>query len=550
MSTTSDPRASAVLSQLSHRRLLANTIVPTNDADVRTRLRALLEPITLFGEGPAERRDRLRELVATANQAQNQEGAGPDGVDADGDIGIGDAPPAAGIDDGDGADKEVQEEFYTEGTAALLAARQDIARYSLRRTRGSILYQKSQQSIPLRTHVKSRNAIKARVREFELVGSQTTERPVGSVRLNPRGDRVAVGDWGGRVRVMNVPGMETAQACVGHNGAVRGVVWIPGSGVRGSGVSSKGVNLITGGGEGDVHLWPLLDDDGESTTNGDGDADVDMEKAGTTAPKTATPLATLRGHASEIRALAIHPSGRYLASGSSDTTWNLWDLATSTSTSTSSSTTQTPLLTTQPLLQTEGHTLPIHTLTFSPLGSLLLSGSADALGRIWDLRTGRTIMLLEGHMREIHASDWSGDGYRVLTGSADGLGMCWDLRMVRAVARVPLHSRGVTSLVWWKGNDGWLAAMEGRGEGGNEPARGSTLVVSGGFDKTVAVTSALDWAPVRSLAGHSGHVLCVDVGGGAEVGGKWQDDARYIVSGGYDRTVKIWGRDDGMGVVG
>lgn len=37
--------------------------VPTNDAAVRTRLRRLGEPITLFGEREMERRDRLRSLM-------------------------------------------------------------------------------------------------------------------------------------------------------------------------------------------------------------------------------------------------------------------------------------------------------------------------------------------------------------------------------------------------------------------------------------------------------------------------------------------------------
>ena len=38
--------------------------MPTNDKEVKMRLRELNEPICLFGEGPAERRDRLRNLMA------------------------------------------------------------------------------------------------------------------------------------------------------------------------------------------------------------------------------------------------------------------------------------------------------------------------------------------------------------------------------------------------------------------------------------------------------------------------------------------------------
>ena len=63
------------------------------------------------------------------------------------------------------------------------------------------------------------------------------------------------------------------------------------------------------------------------------------------------------------------------------------------------------------------------------------------------------------------------------------------------------------------------------------PSTAGTFVISGGFDKNVLITSADDWIPVRRLEGHSGHVLSCDVTG----------DAKWIVSGGYDRTVKLWG---------
>jgi len=38
--------------------------VSTDDDEVRKDLRAVGEPITLFGEGPGDRRERLRELLS------------------------------------------------------------------------------------------------------------------------------------------------------------------------------------------------------------------------------------------------------------------------------------------------------------------------------------------------------------------------------------------------------------------------------------------------------------------------------------------------------
>ena len=58
--------------------MAASIGVPTDDGRVRAKLREMGEPMTLFGEGPADRRDRLRELMAT--QAE-QAGADPQDIE-------------------------------------------------------------------------------------------------------------------------------------------------------------------------------------------------------------------------------------------------------------------------------------------------------------------------------------------------------------------------------------------------------------------------------------------------------------------------------------
>lgn len=68
-----------------------------------------------------------------------------------------------------------------------------------------------------------------------------------------------------------------------------------------------------------------------------------------------------------------------------------------------------------------------------------------------------------------------------------------------------------------------------------KPSKSGTFFVSSGFDKNVNIFSADDWALAKTLSGHSGNVLGVDV----------TSDARWIASCGHDRTVKLWGCDDG-----
>ncbi len=57
-------RASAFQEQMDRRRREAQIVVPTDDDKVRARLREIGQPITLFGEDKALRRDRLRKLLA------------------------------------------------------------------------------------------------------------------------------------------------------------------------------------------------------------------------------------------------------------------------------------------------------------------------------------------------------------------------------------------------------------------------------------------------------------------------------------------------------
>merc|ERR1719223_1750295 len=81
--------------------------VPTSDAQVKAKLREFGEPVSIFGEGPYERRDRLRTIMAgrtaPAADQKRQEATGDEDL------------------------------FYTEGSEELLEARVKIAEWSIPR---------------------------------------------------------------------------------------------------------------------------------------------------------------------------------------------------------------------------------------------------------------------------------------------------------------------------------------------------------------------------------------------------------------------------------
>jgi U4/U6 small nuclear ribonucleoprotein PRP4 len=481
-------KASAILSQFERKRLAASIAVPTDDGRVRARLREFGQPVTLFGEGPAERRDRLRELLTV--QAQ----AGQEAHDVE--------MQEAEDEDNEKAEEEQEEEFYTPGGEKLLQARQDIARYSLPRAAKRIRVQKEETKIPLRTHIKFRKQIKERLQAFELQGSQIAgDRHVSMTRIAPSCELVAAGNWGGSIKLIEVPSLAEKRTLRGHTGKISGLSWYPGSTVPGTIVSPESVNLASGGAEGQVNLWSLTQD---------------------------TPLSTLTGHSARVCRVEFHPSGKYLASASEDTSWRLWDVET-----------------TAELLLQEGHSRGVYAVSFNTDGSLLASAGLDSIGRIWDLRSGRTVMILDGHIdghiKPIHALDWGSDGYRVLSGSADGWIKCWDLRKVQRLGGLGAHTSAVSDLRWFKGLDDPLlgsAPPEQDDKGNRLPKKSGTFFVSAGFDHKVNVFSADDWTVISSLSGHTGPVASVDV----------SRDGKWIVSGGHDRTVKLWGRNDAEAV--
>ncbi|RVX73737.1 hypothetical protein B0A52_02627 [Exophiala mesophila] len=475
-------KASAILSQFDRKRRLAQIAVPTDDGRVRSRLREMGQPITLFGEDLADRRDRLRQLMLDETEAQDGSVQDVQMQDAE-----------------DQADQE--EEFYTEGLPQLLEARREIAKYSLPRARDRIERQKQDSSIPLRTHIKHRKEIKEKLQGFELFGTQIAgERPVSITRFSPNDEIIAAGNWGGGIKLLEIPTLNEKTTLRGHTGIVGGIAWYPGATLDGSNVSSGSLNIASGaggqGGASDIHFWNLNQD---------------------------TPISTLQGHTDRVCRIEFHPSGKYLASASFDTTWRLWDVET----------------TTELLLQ-EGHSRQVFAVSFNSDGSLLASGGFDSIGRIWDLRTGRTVMILDGHIKEIFSLDWGVDGYRVLSGSGDGFVKCWDIRQVRAVGSIGAHSGNVSDLRWFKGADATASSLiESSGvKQEYNPRKAGTFFVTSGFDKNVNVFSADDWSLTKRLSGHSGNVLSVDV----------STDSKWIASSGHDRTVKLWGRDDGQGI--
>jgi WD40 repeat protein len=75
-----------------------------------------------------------------------------------------------------------------------------------------------------------------------------------------------------------------------------------------------------------------------------------------------------------------------------------------------------------------GHSGAVGSVSWSPDGKRLASGSLDNTIKVWDAASGQEILTLRGHTLNVQSVSWSPDGMRLASGSYDHTIKIWDAR--------------------------------------------------------------------------------------------------------------------------
>jgi hypothetical protein len=94
----------------------------------------------------------------------------------------------------------------------------------------------------------------------------------------------------------------------------------------------------------------------------------------------------------------------------------------------------------------KGHTGQVRSVSWSPDGTRLATGSLDGTAKVWDAAGGRELLTLKVHAGEVSVS-WSPDGMRLATGSEDGTAKVWDAAGTAAVQQWAREDRAVQELL-------------------------------------------------------------------------------------------------------
>jgi WD40 repeat protein len=216
------------------------------------------------------------------------------------------------------------------------------------------------------------------------------------------------------------------------------------------------------------------------------------------------------GHSDSVNSVTCSPDGQLLASGSSDRTIKVWR-----NDGTFIKSLAIPY-------DSNAQLTDVRSVAVSPDGTLIAAGveqynasTQTEFGavQLWRILDGQLVRNLTGYGQVVNSVAFSPDGQYLASGSSDRSVKVWRVATGALVSGRFDHTQRVNAVAF-SPNGQWLA--------------------SGSDDQTVKLYRTSDWGLERTLTGHSNQVLAV----------AFSPDSMRLATGSWDQTVRLWNVSD------
>ena len=246
------------------------------------------------------------------------------------------------------------------------------------------------------------------------------------------------------------------------------------------------------------------------------------------------------GHVFPASAIAFSSNGRFILSGSEDSSIKLWDTQSG-----------------QCIRSFNGHSDWVSSVAFSPDDQFILSGSRDNSLKLWETQSGRCLRSFEGHSDTVNSVAFSPDGQFTLSGSSDNSLKLWDTQSDQCIRSFNGHSSWVNAVAFSPDGQFILSSSNDNSLKLRDPHSGQCIcffnghsdrvsavafspdgqfILSGSDDGSLKLWDSQSGQCTRSFNGHSDCVSAV----------AFSPDGLFILSGSDDDSLKLWDSQSGQ----
>ncbi|KST68055.1 NB-ARC domain-containing protein [Mastigocoleus testarum] len=245
-------------------------------------------------------------------------------------------------------------------------------------------------------------------------------------------------------------------------------------------------------------------------------------------------LRIFTGHSDHVKTLAVSADGKYVLSGSSDTSLKLWNLNTG-----------------EQICTLDGHNAIIYTVKLIPERMQAISGAADGSIKLWDLEKQECIHTFKENTSSVYTVALIPERMQAISGTADGNIKLWDLEKreykytlraheasINALAVLPEQMQAIsassdsTLKLWDLENRKCIGTFQGH-QGAIQTVavlQKHKQVISGSAEGILKLWNLENFECLHTFKAHEGSICSVI----------FLTDQMRVVSSSTDKTLKLW----------